>query len=130
MLFGGHYVGNRIWCRHKYEKRVLKYTKPYLDILDEKAFLTSVDESIQRGVLGFTGLWMLTDEYIIGLLSDIEFQVAAIPRELVTYCSFFDHRRIVSDNISVGVLQCHLKSGQSVDMEIGRGSVCNQVLNL
>ena len=130
MLFGGHYVGTRIWRRHKFEKRLLKYTKQYLNIVDEQAYLESVDESIKRGVLGFSGLWMLTDEFVLGRLSDIEFQVVAIPRKLMTYCTFFYNKRIVSNNIPVGVLQCHLKSGQNVDMEIGRGEVCEQVLRL
>ncbi len=130
MLFGGHYVGTRIWNRHKYEKRLLKYTKQYLDIVDEQAYLKSIDESIQRGVLGFSGLWLLTDEYVVGRLSDIAFQVVAIPRQQLTYCTFFFLKRMVSDSIPVGVLQCHLKGGVDVDMEIGRGDVCNQVLRM
>lgn len=130
MLFGGHFIGTRIWRRHRYEMRILKYTSPYLEIVSKRAFLASVDASIKRGVLGFTGLWMLTDEYMIGRLSDLEFQVVAIPREQVTYCTFFFLKRIASDNIPVGVLQCHLRDGKCVNMEIGRGEVCNQVLRL
>ncbi len=130
MLFGGHYIGTRIWRRHRYEMRILKYTMPYLEIVSKRAYLASIDASIKRGVLGFTGLWMLTDEYIIGRLSDLEFQVVGIPRELITHCTFFFNKRIVSDEIPVGVLQCHLQDGKCVDMEIGRGEVCNQVLRL
>ena len=130
MLFGGHFVGTRIWRRHRYEIRILKYTMPYLEIVSKRAFLASVDAGIKRGVLGFTGLWMLTDEYIIGRLSDLEFQVVVIPRDQVTYCTFFFNKRIISDEIPVGVLQCHLQNGKCVDMEIGRGDVCNQVLRL
>lgn len=130
MLFGGHYIGVKIWMRRCYEKKILKYTKRYFDIADEEEYVMSVDESIQRGILGYSGLWMLTDEYIIGRLSDIRFEAAAIPRELVIQYMFFYYRKIASENIPEGVLRCQLKNGKSVDFVIGRGENCDHVLKI
>lgn len=128
MLFVGHYIGIKLWKRHHFEKRILKYTKQYLDIEDESAYIESVDRSVQRGVLCYAGLCILTDEYMIGRLSDISFEAAAIPRDFIVHYEFYYYKKISSKAVPVGVLQCLLLNGKRVKFEIGRGEVCGNVL--
>ncbi len=130
MLFGGHFLGNNLWRRHRFEKRILQYTKRYLDMEDEAAYIASVERSVQRGVIGYAGLCILTDEYIIGRLSDIRFEAVAIPRELIVHYIFYYDKKIASEAIPVGVLECQLRNGNRVRLETGRGEVCGHVLRL
>lgn len=130
MLVGGHWIGKKIWMRHRFEKRIYSYTKMFWDIPDEAAYIEAIDKSIQRGVLGFAGLWMLTDEYMIGRLSDIYFEAVVIPRKEIVKCTFFNNKRIVAKGLPEGTLQCYLSNGKCVNYVVGRGKVCNQALQI
>lgn len=130
MLLVGHFIGTKLWKAHHYEKRLIKYTRRYLDIADEKAYIVSADQSIQRGILGYAGLWLLTDEFVFGRLSDIWFEVVAIPRDEVEQFTFFYRKRISERTIPTGILRCHLQNGKYIDFVAERGRACEQVLKI
>lgn len=130
MLIGGHLIGKKIWLSHRFEKRICKYTKNYLEIADEDAYVASVDASVRIGVLGFAGLWMLTDAYVIGRLSDISFEPVAIPRAAIVKYTFFFEKKIAAKGLPIGILQCRLNNGKCVNYTLGRGKACDQALSV
>jgi len=118
MLFGGHFVGKRLSKRCKYGKKLYKHSKQYMDYSDELGFLQDVDRSIQRGVISYNGLWMLTDEYMVGRLSDITYEPVAIPRKEVEKIVFFYERFYKRVD---GILLLSLKNGKSAKLCLGVG---------
>jgi len=118
MLFGGHFVGKRLSKRRQYGKKLYKYSKQYMDCSDELGFLLDVDRSIQRGVISYNGLWMLTDEYMLGRLSDIAYELVAIQRKEVEKIVFFYERFYKRVD---GMLLLSLKNGKSVKLCLGVG---------
>ena len=118
MLFGGHYVGNKLSKKRKFGKKLYKYSKQYVECSDEIAFLQDVDRSIQKGVLSYNGLWMLTDEYMLGRLSSITYEPVAIPLRAVEQVVFFYERFYKRVD---GMLLLSLKNGKSVKLSLGVG---------
>lgn len=118
MLFGGHYVGNKLSKKRKFGKKLYKYSKQYVECPDEITFLQDVDRSIQKGVLSYNGLWMLTDEYMLGRLSSITYEPVAIPLRAVEQVVFFYERFYKRVD---GMLLLSLKYGKSVKLSLGVG---------
>ena len=85
---------------------------------DEIAFLQDVDRSIQKGVLSYNGLWMLTDEYMLGRLSSITYEPVAIPLRAVEQVVFFYERFYKRVD---GMFLLSLKNGKSVKLSLGVG---------
>jgi len=129
MLFGGHYVGKKLSKKRKFGKKLYKYSKQYVECPDEIAFLQDVDRSIQKGVLSYNGLWMLTDEYMLGRLSSITYEPVAIQLKKVEEIVFFYERFYKRVD---GMLLLSLKNGRSVKLSLGVGGdeVCEPVLQV
>lgn len=130
MLFVGHFVGMKMSRKHNFYKEVCKYTRQYIDLVDEEAYFKAVSESVTRGVLGFGAWWMLTDEYIIGRISDIFFSPVVVPRaavkEYIAYCEKY----VTAKGVPIGIIECRLVNGKSIKYVTGRGKVLTQVLLL
>ena len=128
MLFGGHIIGKNLGKFLHYDKRLCHYTKQYIKIPDEKAYIEKVDHSIKKGVIAFTGYWLLTDDYMIGRLSDITYEPVAIPRSAIAQITFFLVRTMDNMGLPIGTLHLQLKNGREVELCIGRLNVCDQTL--
>lgn len=130
MLLGGHKIGANMGRLKHFDKRLCKYTKRYMDIFDENTYIADVDASIQKGVIAFTGYWLLTNDYMIGRLSDISYEPIAIPRRVIVHCSFFFVRSISDRGLPIGIMRLQLNNGKHVEFTLGRGNVCNQTLRV
>lgn len=130
MLIGGHLIIKNIYKHRRFDRLIYKCTPKYIDISDENTYMDSIDRSVQRGILGFAGLWMITDEYIIGRISDVWFEPVVIPRSQVMKYIFFSEKKIAVRGLPVGVLQCKLNNGKCVNYEVGRGKGCKQVIQI
>ncbi len=130
MLFGGHMIGTIIGKRRHFDKKLCKYTKLYMDISDENTYIADLDASIQNDVIAFTGYWLLTDDYMIGRLSDISYEPIAIPRTSIVRCVFFFEIRINGRGLPIGILRLQLNNEKCVEFVLGRGNICNQTLRV
>lgn len=130
MLFGGHKIGKNIGRIRRYDKKLCQYTKLYMDISDEDTYIADVDTSIKKGVIAFTGYWLLTDDYMLGRLSDISYEPVAIPRSAIAHITFFLVRTVDSRGLPIGTLHLQLNNGKNVEFVIGRLNVCNQTLRV
>lgn len=119
MLFGGHVVGIKISRNKKFDKRLCKYSKMYIDYTSEEDYMDWLNQSIGRGVLSFTGFWILTDEFMVGRMWDISYEPVAIPRVEIESIVFFYEKRYESP--PQGILQLHLKNGKKAELVLGRG---------
>lgn len=128
MLLSGHVVGMKISRNKKYDKRLCKYSKMYIDYTSEEDYMDWLNQSIGRGVLSFTGFWILTDEFMLGRMWDISYEPVAIPRGKIERIVFFYEKRYESP--PQGILQLHLKNGKKAELVLGRGGqdACEQTL--
>lgn len=130
MLLGGHIIGIKINKSRHFEKRLCKYSGEYVNYSNEESYISAIDRSIQRGVAGFTGYWLLTDEYMIGRLSDLTYEPVAVPLAEIEKCTFFYNKNISARGLPIGVLQLRLYNRNTVNFVLGRGNVCDQTLQV
>ncbi len=130
LLFGGHKIGTNMGRIRRYDKRLCQYTKPYIDISDENTYIAEVDASIKKGVIAFTGYWLLTDDYMLGRLSDISYEPIAIPRGAIVHSTFFFERSTDNRGLPKGILRLQLNNGKHVEFTLGRGNACNPTLHV
>ena len=130
MLVGGHILGKDIGSLRNYESRMCRFTKQYIEIFHEDSFIANVDASIKNGVIYFTKYWVLTEDYMLGRLSDITFEPIAIPRTDIVNCEFnYLNRETYKRGLPIGILSIQLKNGKNVKLTLGRGSACNEPVN-
>lgn len=120
MLFGGHVLAPKIEKRKFYDKKLYEYSRMYIDYPSHEEYRMRIGQSIQRGVLSYTGFWMLTDEFMLGRLGDITFEPVAIPRDEIEKILFFYEKSYESPLL--GILQLQLKNGKVVELCMGRGA--------
>lgn len=130
LFLGGHKIGTNMGKIRHFDKRLCKYTKLYMDISDENTYIADVDASIKRGVIAFTGYWLLTDDYMLGRLSDIRYEPIAIPRSAIVHIAFFFERSTDNRGLPVGILRLQLNNGKHVKFTIGRGNACSPTLRV
>lgn len=129
MLFAGHIGGKKIWWRRSLNNKIVSYTKKYYSISNETEYVEAVDKSVQKGVLFFSNMWLMTEDFVIGRLSDIVFDPVAIPRETILQYTFFYKVHVYSKRtLPQAILKCRLNNGKSVECVIGQGNSCNALL--
>ena len=128
-LIGGHFLILYLWKRRSFDQKMMKNTRKYLTISNAESYKRQVEQSIQRGVLGYTRQWILTDEYMIGRQSDIYYDPVAIPRASIMTCTFFyEIHTEPKGGLPSGILKCRLDNGKEVEFNIGRGRTADPVL--
>jgi len=130
LFFGGHKICTNIGRIRRFDKRLCKYTKLYVDISDENTYIAEVDTSIKKGVIAFTGYWLLTDDYMLGRLSDISYEPIAIPRSAIVHSTFFFERSTDNRGLPKGILRLQLNNGKHVEFTLGRGNSCSPTLHV
>lgn len=130
LFFGGHKIGTNMGRIRRFDKRLCKYTKLYMDISDENTYIAEVDASIKKGVIAFTGYWLLTDDYMLGRLSDISYEPIAIPRSAIIHSTFFFERSTDNRGLPIGILRLQLNNGKHVEFTLGRGNACSPTLHV
>lgn len=132
-LVGGHFFWSWRWKKRPFAGKLLDNTQKHIPIENPFEYAAAVERSLTEGVLYYEREMILTDDFIIGLLeTDIRFIPVAVPRAEIVQLAFFRRRPVMKryQKYDIGILDCRLYSGQSVELLIGRGPRMERVLKV
>lgn len=122
LLVTGHLIGTTLWKKRRFDDKAIKYTNKFYPISDDVQYIDAINSDICTGNLLITNLMIITNNYIIGRLSDIIFNPVIIPKSMITQCEFYllDTLDKYRKAHRIGVLCCYLNNGQKVEYVICR----------
>lgn len=130
LLVVGHLIGTIKWRKRRFEDKAIKYSSKYFYINNTMQFIENIDTDIKHGNLLTTNLMLITDNYIIGRLSDITYEPVIIPKNIINEFQFYlldtypNHRNAHR----IGILCCYLNNNQKVEYVICRALQAKQTL--
>lgn len=133
LLVGGHFFWSWRWNKRSFAGKMLNNTKKLIPIEDPFEYAAAVERSLTEGVLYYEKDMILTGDFIIGLLeTDLRFVPVAVPRAEIAQLAFFCRRPVMNRyrKFDMGILDCRLYSGQSIELLIGQGSRMERVLRV
>ena len=131
ILIVGHLVIKNICKNAKYSKKVIKYTKLACGkITNEQEFIKQLDDDVKNRILYQSKYFVLTENWMIGGISDIYFNPVAIPRALIKEVSFSFTTSIRNNLPPIGTFSCYLYNGKIVKLLVGDSKYANMTFKI
>ena len=132
ILIVGHLIIKNVCKNAKYSKKVIKYTKSACGkITNEQEFVKQLDDDVKNRILYQSKYFVLTDNWMIGGISDIYFNPVAIPRAFVKEISFSFTTSVSNNNRApIGTLICILLNGKVVKLLIGDSKYASKTFKI
>lgn len=132
-LVGGHCFWSGRWKKRSFAGKMIHNTRSFMQIEDPAEYAAEVEKSLMNGVLYYGKEFILTKDYMIGLIeSDIRFVPVSVPRKDIASLVFFCRKPVMNRyrRYAQGILACRLYSGKSVELMIGQGPRMNRALKV
>lgn len=133
LLAGGYFFWSWLWKKRSFAGKLLNNTKTFIPMENTFEYAAAVERSLADGVLYYDKEMVLTRNFIIGLLeTDIRFVPAAVPRAEIAQLAFFCRSPVLNRyrKYDMGILDCRLYSGQSIEFLIGQGPRMERILRV
>lgn len=115
ILVGGHIIFTIYYNFHSYRKRMIKYTKRYIDIENPETYCEVVEQNFKEQMIYRSKMFVLSRDYVLGLTGfDSIFHPAAIPICMIASARFYQEHISGRRGRDIGILSCTLKNGAQV----------------
>lgn len=133
LLAGGHFFWSWRWKKRSFAGKMVKNTSRFIPISEPCQYAGTVEKSLKNGVLYYGKELILTEDFIIGQIeTDLQFKPVAVPGTEIARLAFFSRRSVMNRyrRYDMGILDCRLHSGKSIELLIGQGPRMERVLKV
>lgn len=128
ILIVGHIFFVIYYKFRSYRRKLLKYTRKYMNVGDEVAFCEALDQNLREKMLYRSRRFAMSQDYLMGYTRmDGFFEPAAIPIAAVTAAEFSIRRNYGKVTRDTGMLTCMLSNGNKIVFCTSQGSQIEEV---